>query len=752
MGWSKPLRPGPLSNGKALNLSVVPRPRAVGGSQGIHALTVPLKVASRLRAETALVPMIDAFADDRPAGTVIGSCTTSGARRLGCDAEHQVAIDRGALRFQPLVTPGWGREGIAYGPFRRTSGLVLAVSVTNGHNTSQGGCIPESFAKRIARWLLGPGIDPWVGRLMAWLRSPRKKGTLRRFHWWLRSTRPFYRLPEFKENLAVGWFTTPAPSNPLSDGCGFVIHAAEGENGELWTRVAGHCLAALRRLQNLQFYYVIVLRERGAIYYAAAMKGAHGVAAFPMMRPIAVDPFNDDKTLYAGIHQCALGQIGFRVDTRVHGVHIERMPEFASPFATAHAGDRLTGTGPLTGAAERGGAWRLLTGKANRGSEGVTCAGDCDAIAVLEPGAPSGLVHALVALDTTSGSAGIVWHVLDQQNYWLLKVSNEGAALIRFANGAEICLASDQRWRLQPLTTHSIQVLETDDQLGCYLDGECLFDSWFNDPALASATGVGVWLDASGHARMRNFEAQPRQVPAPSSLRFDAAWARLGQTVELADDFRRAQGDLAGCPVAAGNGYWEKTLGDGALINDSGAACVSATVEHPNPGRTFYTLPWRYPGFADLEVTITPPGQGRGEKQNCRGGLVFWQDNENYLSFTAYLDDGYRGASIALFTKRHGFEELYDAIWTMVWDKVTWGKPFRLRIACDGDHFLVLLDDEPILQRCLADLYPSDPPLRIRRVGLAVNWEWGNDTGSRFQSFTARVEQLPHGVCEHNGL
>jgi hypothetical protein len=49
-------------------------------------------------------------------------------------------------------------------------------------------------------------------------------------------------------------------------------------------------------------------------------------------------------------------------------------------------------------------------------------------------------------------------------------------------------------------------------------------------------------------------------------------------------------------------------------------------------------------------VTITPPGQGRGEKQNCRGGLVFWQDNENYLSFTAYLDDGYRGASIALFT------------------------------------------------------------------------------------------------------
>ncbi|RVI79084.1 oxidoreductase, partial [Sinorhizobium meliloti] len=64
--------------------------------------------------------------------------------------------------------------------------------------------------------------------------------------------------------------------------------------------------------------------------------------------------------------------------------------------------------------------------------------------------------------------------------------------------------------------------------------------------------------------------------------------------------------------------------------------------------------------------------------------------------------------------------------------------PFRLRIPFDGERFVVFVDDEPVMQRALTDLYPDDPPLQILRVGLAVNWEWGNDTGSSLQSFIAR--------------
>ena len=117
---------------------------------------------------------------------------------------------------------------------------------------------------------------------------------------------------------------------------------------------------------------------------------------------------------------------------------------------------------------------------------------------------------------------------------------------------------------------------------------------------------------------------------------------------------------------------------------------------------------------------------------------MFWQDKDNYLSFTAWLADEYQGASISVFTKRHGFEELYDAIWTMVADGISWGRPFDLRVSFDGNNFIVHLNGEPIMERSLTDIYCDDPPLRISQVGLATNWEWGDDTGSIFKAFAAR--------------
>jgi len=684
-------------------------------------------------------PVADTFSDDRPAGTVLGTSGEGGAVRLGCDVERQIAIDNGALRFQPLVRPGWGRQGIAYGPFRRESGLVLAVSITNGHNTSQASSIPENIAKRIYRWAVGPNADPLVNRLVAWARGPRKMQASRRFLWWMRSTSRTYKLPNIDENLAVGWFTSDAPKNPLIDGCGFIVHAAEGENGELWTRVGNRCLSAFRRLKNLQVYYVVALRERGAVYYAAAIVGANGLAGFPMLRPIAIDPFNDDETLFAGVHQCVLGQIGFRVDTRVHGVHIEHMPDFASPFGTAHAGDSLTGDGELAAtAAVRGGAWKGFRGRVNRTETGAN-AGEDGAVAILDPGAPSGLIHCLVETRDIAAATGLIWRVRDVRNFWLLKVSGEGCFLILVENGIEKPVAKDKSHRLNLGQTQSVQILDANGQVGCYLDGERLFDTWFDNNSLEDETGVGLWFGEIDGARVRDFEAHPREVPMPSTIDFEAPWSRSGTRVQIFDDFRGSQGELAGRPPAQSVGTWEKTLGIGNIdVDGSGGARVRATRESPHPARTFHTLPWPRPKFADLEVTITPPGDHRGQKHRCRSGLVFWQDKDNYLSFTAYVDDSYKGSSIALFTKRHGFEELYDAVWTMLWDLVDWGKPFRLRIAFDGNRFIIFIDDEPVLQRALTDLYPDDPPMTIMRVGLAVNWEWGDDTGSVFEAFTAR--------------
>jgi hypothetical protein len=220
---------------------------------------------------------------------------------------------------------------------------------------------------------------------------------------------------------------------------------------------------------------------------------------------------------------------------------------------------------------------------------------------------------------------------------------------------------------------------------------------------------------------------------------FERPWRRLGKWALISDKFKGGAGILAGRLPQVGHGQWQRLLGRGSLeIAAAGGARVNGSVANPNPGRTFHAVPWANKDFADLEAIITPPGSRRGQDERCRSGLVFWQDKDNYLSFTAWLDDHYEGASISVFVKRHGFEELYDAIWTMVDDAVSWGKPFKLRVAFDGNRFVVLLGDEPVTERALTDLYPEDPPLCISQVGLATNWEWGDDTGSIFESFTAR--------------
>jgi hypothetical protein len=105
-----------------------------------------------------------------------------------------------------------------------------------------------------------------------------------------------------------------------------------------------------------------------------------------------------------------------------------------------------------------------------------------------------------------------------------------------------------------------------------------------------------------------------------------------------------------------------------------------------------------------------------------------------------WLDDapGHDGSSVSLFFRSHGYERLYDAVWTNVGRKIFWGKPFTLRVAFDGSQLMTWLDDVPVLYRRTRDIYPTAPPVRINRVGLAANYEWGDDTGTEFRRFVAR--------------
>src|SRR5690606_8205248 len=89
-----------------------------------------------------------------------------------------------------------------------------------------------------------------------------------------------------------------------------------------------------------------------------------------------------------------------------------------------------------------------------------------------------------------------------------------------------------------------------------------------------------------------------------------------------------------------------------------------------------------------------------------------------------------------------GFEDIYDAVWTNVGRRIQWGTPYRLRVSCDGDRLTAYLDDRAVLHRALSDVHRRVTNLRIQRVGVVANWEWGNDTGSIFKAFVARSRAL----------
>ena len=678
----------------------------------------------------------DTFADDRPSGKTIGN--SSGVVRKGVDREKAIAIDNQALRFKPLIQPGWGRQGIAYGKYQRQSGLAMAVLLLNGHNTSQAETM-EWLYKRIPRWIQGSETESVTERVLAWLGSRQKQGTIRRLLGWVRiaaEVTKFFPLTEINDNLAVGWFADAVPENPTETGNGFVVRATGAENGELLARVGTRLLSVFRGLQNVPVCYVVILREQGAAYYAASLPQVYGLPTYPQLRPVAIDTLNSEDTLYASIHQSVLGQIGFRADTRVSGVKVETISELATWYGTAHVADSFRGEENLTAIpAEVGVNWRVLSGNLERTRKGLVAI-DNNSLSIINPHAASGLIHLAIALGDTPANLGIIWRFQDRDNYWCCRLNGDRVRLELVEAGQTSEIFSSQYSLLLNSTTY-LQILDDGQEFSIYLDGKLIGDC-FTYQQLATATGLGIAVfKANTDLYLRCFEAHPRTVTIPS-LELDSPWWREGKDLALADDFQAEPRDLAGKTISLGNKLWQKTIGKGIFEIHSGIAKVKASVEHPNPGRTAYTLPWDSPSFADISVTIFPPGKERGQGEKGRGGLIFWQDKDNYIIINTWLDDFYEGESISCFFRIAGFEEIYDAVWSNIGAAIAFGQPYTLRVVFDGNNYTVRVNNQTVLYRALTDVYPWATALKINRLGIVANWEWGDDTGSGFSDFVVR--------------
>lgn len=667
----------------------------------------------------------DHFSDRRPVGATIGL-----HGRTGVDVEGVIGVDGDAARIKPLRTPGWGRSVLAYGPFDREPGLVASFLLTNGHNASENADCWPTVTNFLAQTIRGSQIDSPLRRVGSMVRFASRDPLWRRIATVRGNRRAFHAGTGSTENLSVGLFGEMAPTSATGGGHGFVVQSAGPQNGTL--RMS---LGELRSgpsivepLWNVPVQYVVAAREQGTMLYCAALGATSGLAEPGQLRPMALDTRDGPRVLWAGLNQHVLGQVGWGIDTRVHAVDVAVLPAWASWCGTAQAADRLRVPADV---AERGGPW-VTTGH----------------FAALTPAEPTGLLH--------------VW--TDSDVDLILRADPDALTAMRIRVGAttvsvqwltadnvELVAEADLPAPLSSPAPRSVQVSDDGRRIGVIIDGQLVLEA-VSDRGAAN-TGVGLGrnsLRARPTVHVWDFEAHPRLIPCPTELA--GAWPtfRLGRSVVLDSSFAKTisavRPDIGGYVASTGQ-VWRHRCGERFVLGPDGATVQPTErpaltkvgrLTAPSGVRSEYTIPWPPGALADIEVEIRQPGTAQHQGHNGRGGLSFWQDDDNALLVNLYLNDEYDGSSISCFFRVNGHEEVYDAVWNNVGRRVTWGGTNRLRVSFDGDTWVALLDDELVLHRRLRDVYPDIQPFQVRRVGIMTNWEFGNDSGSTFSRVIGR--------------
>lgn len=683
----------------------------------------------------APLPFREDFSVDRRRGTVVGSPSTGSAPsvpRAGADVEGLLGVDGGALRIPPLARPGWGRTAVAYGPYQRRPGLGVAISLLNSHHASEHVEPWPPLATYLKQVLRGTQVDALPHRAAHRPRHHARETLARRVRSWFGHRRAA-GAPDADVNLAVGWLGGPAPTSPTGGGQGLLVRSAHGENGELVAEVGGGRATTQERLLNLPLHVLVVARERGATYWAGSLEGALGLPAAPTLRPLALDAAGDAGELWAGVHQQVAGQVGWSIDSRVRELAVARPDPWAAWWTTAHAADRPAGGAPRHGAeAAMGGRWAVAGG-----------------VALLQPAQPAGLVRARARGD----GVGLVSRAVGPDDHLVLRLADGAVALTLVEAGVARDLAAG------PLPEaagagRELQLVDDGCTVRALVDGRLALGPVVVGPA--PGHGVGVLLtetDADADAvAVDEVEAHPLHLRLPDELSLAVPPVPCGRRVVLDEDFAAGDeppADLAGRPTRAGS-QWQRTIGARPFLVDGGGVLVPppaapgparrrgrgrlSALTAPGGERLAYTVPWPEPSLADLTVRIAPPGTERHQGHGSRAGLVFWQDPDTYLMVNTWLDDAYDGTSISSFLRVAGYEDVFDAVWANVGRRVTWGRPFDLRTSFDGDLHTTWVDGEPVLQRRARDVLPRVAPFRVNRVGLLANWEFGQDTGSRFLS------------------
>lgn len=566
----------------------------------------------------------DRFADDTPAGRVVGHAGPSGPR-LGRDRERGISIGDGSARFRYLEVPGWDRQSLAFGPIDPVPGLATCWHILNAHNTSMTHADrPIGRRERVRRFIKGlPQIH--AGE------------------------------PDIDDNLAVGWWNSPTESDPRRSGWSMLMHGADTLNGQLRVNADDHLINLATGFQNLPIRYAQVMRRTSVVHLVATSLPTWWAPVAPDFRAVGVDHRTPDEAVFCAVHQSIQGEVNYRIDTLIDS-------------SVAVVDDSLARDDALTNA-----TWRQDSkhGDWTRSGDELIVEND------IEPG--------LVVVECT--------------------------ARIHISVGSTSFAADPVGGYVQiPIDGHGIAV-----------DGSSL-----------PVTGSRSTISFAPAESIISIEVFPAAIALPQ-LVTDRAWSPP-ESDSAVPSLPLVEGLLR---EADG---WERTVGSGEVdLSGEGGGSVRANLDIPNPGRTLHTVAWHDPRGADVRLRQQPPGR-RGEGHRGRSGICVIDDADNQLVINNWLDDTFDGASISCFFRIDGHEKMYDydAVWSNVGHAVAHGVEHELRLVVDGIHIGIWVDDEPVMYRRITDLRAGRSPMRINRVGVASNWEWGDDTGTRFSSFEAR--------------
>ncbi|HFC12787.1 MAG TPA: hypothetical protein ENJ56_08075, partial [Anaerolineae bacterium] len=535
--------------------------------------------------------------------------------RIIHDAEGVISEDNGALRIRPKSTPAWGTSSVIYGPFARANGLTFATVLLNGyiHSTnpqpathsdnSNGTLSSKTFWQRLL------GNDPQQG-----LSYTQANGG-----------------GDSAENLIAGWFdeaATKAGSNPLATSSTLVIRTDDKGNSTLAALSNNKFVTVIPQLLNLPLCLVTILRENGAAYYAASMDEYGDLPALPTLRPLAIDLSGNSKSIYAGVDQHHLGQNATATSTRVYDIRIAHVGAWQHWYGTAQVADSLKGKGVLqNNSAETEQAWRVR-GYLLRTPDGLVGT-QANTYAQIHAEQPNGLIHAQIDSNQANARIAFYWRVSPQGDGWRVILSPFGSVVQCSILGGWIKIGSTKKG-LKIGRTQALQIRDDGEHVGIDLDGDLLFA--FDDRYNRTETGLGVALDHG--VILHHLEAHARQIELPD--RFDIALPYAPQrpgVMAVWDDLTgQKQRPLQESKTAVGDREWLLGIGSADLQRTPRGTQVITSI----PERTIYTFSWHDVAFASLAVDIVPPRLGN-QPQYARGGIVFWQESDDYILISSEL-------------------------------------------------------------------------------------------------------------------